>query len=192
MDRTGAERSRGSEHGGSTLTDNNETLRESLISTGAVKFGDFTLASGRKSRYYVDIKKASTDPGVLALIAMGMADVYDDEDLVAGPELGAIPLAVALSLELKVPFVMIRREARSRGTGKRLEGPGVDGKRIVVVEDVITSGGSVVSAIEAVRAEGGIVERVLCVVDREEGGRERLADIGIELLPLVRASELLE
>jgi orotate phosphoribosyltransferase len=167
-------------------------LKESLIDCGAIKFGDFTLTSGKKSSYYVDIKQASTNPKVLQEIAEEMAKLAAENDyqLIAGMELGAVPLAVALSLETKMPYVIIRKEKPSHGTGKQYVGNIKAGQRVLVVEDVATTGGSVIKALDVLRGEGLTVDKVLVVVDREEGATEKLKDYNVQLFPLVKASDL--
>ena len=167
-------------------------LKDSLIECGAIKFGKFTLTSGKESSYYVDIKQASTNPLVLKEIAQEMNRLItgDQLDLLAGMELGAVPLAVALSLETNIPYVIIRKEKPTHGTGKQLIGKTENGQNVLVVEDVATTGGSVVKALDALRGEGLNVNKVLVVVDREEGAAENLKDQNIELIPLIRASDL--
>jgi orotate phosphoribosyltransferase len=167
-------------------------LKDSLIDCGAIKFGKFILTSGKESSYYVDIKMASTNPKVLKEIAQDMAKLIsnDNVDVLAGMELGAVPLAVALSLELQIPYVIIRKEKPNHGTGKQLIGKAESGQNALIVEDVATTGGSVVKALRVLREEGLSVDKVLVVVDREEGAEENLKDENIELIPLVKASDL--
>jgi orotate phosphoribosyltransferase len=167
-------------------------LKDSLIECGAIKFGKFKLTSGKESNYYVDIKQASTNPKVLKEIAEEMSRLIAGEDiqLLAGMELGAVPLAVALSLETKIPYVIIRKEKPTHGTGKQLVGNASPGQKVLVVEDVATTGGSVVKALVVLREEGLVVDKVVVVVDREEGAQESLKDQDIKLIPLVKASEL--
>ena len=171
-------------------------LKQALKDCGALQFGDFTLASGAKSKYYIDIKRASTDPKVLKLIAEGMAAKLKEQglkvDRIAGIVLGSVPLAAALSLETGIPYVMVRKEKKDHGTGKLIEGVLNSGEKVLVVEDVITSAGSSVKGIATLRAEGAVVENVFSVIDREAGGSDALAEIGVRLSPLVRASELLK
>jgi orotate phosphoribosyltransferase len=166
-------------------------LMESLVNCGAFKVGEFTLTSGKKSNFYVDIKQASTDPKILKEIAESMANLVSGENIIAGMELGAVPIAVALALETKKPFLIIRKKERAHGTGKLIEGNMKSGDRILLVEDVTTTGRSVVAAAEIIRKEGGIVNRVLVVVDREEGASQLMEDNGLNLIPLVRASEMM-
>jgi orotate phosphoribosyltransferase len=171
-------------------------IKEALIDCNALMFGDFTLASGKKSPYYIDIKKASTEPYVLEVIADEMARIIQyralNVDKIAGVVLGSIPLAVALSLRTKVPYIMVRKEKKDHGTGKLIEGTLKPGDKVLMVEDVITSAGSVAEAIETVRSAGGVVENVLCVVDRQEGGEARLKDANVQLFSLVSAEGLLK
>lgn len=166
-------------------------LKEQLLSSEAVMFGEFTLTSGKKSNFYVDIKKASTDPEILKNIAECMKPYLGDEEVIAGMELGAVPLAVALSLESKLPYVIIRKEERKHGTGKQIEGKMAEGSKVMIVEDVATTGGSLVKAVNAIRNAGGVVNRAIVVVDREEGGAEKAKELDVEMIPLVRISEIL-
>jgi orotate phosphoribosyltransferase len=170
-------------------------MSQALTSCGALQFGEFTLASGAKSSYYIDIKKASTNPEVLKLIAELMAENLRNSglkvDRIAGVVLGSVPLAAALALETGIPYVMIRKEKKDHGTGKLIEGDLNIGDKVLVVEDVITSAGSSMTAIETLRKEGAVVENVYSVIDRESGGADNLKQIGVSLTPLVRASELL-
>jgi orotate phosphoribosyltransferase len=157
-------------------------------------YGDFTLASGKKSKYYIDIKKASTNPEVLAIIADEMANLLKGKqrpDRIAGVVLGSVPLAVALSLRTGIPFVMVRKEKKDHGTSKLIEGSLEKGMRVLVVEDVVTSAGSAVYAIDTLRAEGAVVEDILAVVDREEGGKQALEAKDVKLAALVTATEVL-
>jgi orotate phosphoribosyltransferase len=171
-------------------------MSEALIDCGSLQFGEFTLASGDKSSYYIDIKKASTNPKVLKIIAVLMAEevlkLDQVPDRIAGVVLGSVPLAAALSLETGIPYVMIRKEKKDHGTGKLIEGELNDGDRVLVVEDVITTAGSSMNAIRTIREAGGKVTDVFSVIDRQVGGSENLSSIGVRLHPLVTASELLE
>ena len=166
-------------------------LAELLQECGAVQFGDFRLTSGRRSKFYVNLKLAATRPQILERIASEMVQLLPDEtEVIAGMELGAVPLAVALSLKTGLPYVMIRKSERVHGTGSRIEGELLG--NVIVVEDVATSGGSLVDAVEVIRRAGGTVERAIVVVDREEGADEALRAVDIELLPLVRIGSLLQ
>jgi orotate phosphoribosyltransferase len=128
-----------------------DVLIKHLKECGAIKFGQFVLTSGAISDYYIDIKKASTDPKILKIIAQQMSNYTKGYDMLAGMELGAVPLVVALALETGIPYVIIRKEKREHGTGKQIEGSDVKGKSVLIVEDVTTSGGSVVKTIQILR-----------------------------------------
>ncbi len=169
-----------------------DTLIQHLKECGAIKFGRFVLTSGAISDYYIDIKKASTDPKILKLIAQEMSSHTKGYDLLAGMELGAVPLVVALSLETQIPYVIIRKEKREHGTGKQIEGGEVKGKSVLIIEDVTTSGGSVIKTIQILRENNAEVEKALVVVDRESGTREKLKKLEVEFIPLVSVSEILK
>ena len=149
-----------------------DSLKQKLLDSGAVKFGDFTLTSGKKSNYYVDLKLASTDPSILSLISKEFSKLIPENiDFIAGMELGAVPLATALSLETGIPYSMIRKSNRKHGTGSRIEGPKKG--RAVLVDDVATTGGSNIESVEILTNAGAEVAKILVVVDREEGAAER-------------------
>jgi len=172
------------------------SLADSLKECGAIKFGDFTLASGKKSSYYVDIKKASTNPVILKQIAKNISDVLKTQsipvDYIGGVALGGVPVAVAVSLETGLPLIIIRKETKDYGTKGQIVGDMEKGASVVLVEDVATTGGSVLKAIETLRDEGIAVRHVIVVVDREEGAGSTLSDAGVELIPLVKISDILE
>ena len=173
-----------------------KALADVLKECGAIKFGEFTLASGKKSRYYIDIKRASTNPQVLKLIARRICEVLKlrsiRADYVGGVALGGVPVAVAVSLEAGLPLLIIRKEVKEYGTKGQILGEPERGRSVVLVEDVTTTGGSVLKAVKILTDEGLVVRHVVAVVDREEGASENLAGAGVELVPLVRISELLE
>jgi orotate phosphoribosyltransferase len=171
-------------------------ISKALEECGALQFGDFTLASGAKSNYYIDIKKASTNPKVLYLISQLMAERMQMDnihpDKIAGVVLGSIPLAAALSLATGIPYVMVRKEKKDHGTGRLIEGDLNAGEKVLVVEDVITTAGSSIKAIETLRSEGADIIGVISVIDREGGGRENLEHVGVHLRALVKGSDLLK
>lgn len=168
-----------------------EYLIELLKENEVFLEGDFTLASGKKSNYYVNMKKAITYPEILSAIAKLIAQKIGDEglDKVAGPALGAVPIATAVSLESNLPLLMIRKEQKGYGTSKLIEGDLEEGDEIVVVEDVTTSGGSLLKAIKAIEENGGIVKKAISVVDREEGAQETFEKEGIVFEPLIYVNE---
>lgn len=158
--------------------------------------GDFVLRSGRRSRYYLDKYRFETRPDLLkplgALIAATVREHEPEAQRLAGPELGAVALAAAASLESGLPFLIVRKAAKDYGTSNRLEGVSEEGECVCLVEDVVTSGGAAVEAVLALREAGLRVSNAVCVVDREEGGVDELARHAVRLRPLFRASELLE
>ncbi|MFB6107987.1 MAG: orotate phosphoribosyltransferase [Haloplanus sp.] len=168
----------------------NQELIAALRDAEAVKFGEFELAHGGTSDYYVDKYLFETDPRCLRLVAEAFADRVGDAKL-AGVALGAVPLVAVTSAETGTPYVIARKQAKEYGTGNRIEGRLTEGERVVVLEDIATTGKSALDAVEALREAGAVVDRVLVVVDREEGARELLADHGVELEALVTASDLL-
>lgn len=167
-------------------------LLDALIACGAVRFGSFKLASGATSDYYVDIKKASTDPKVLRVMADGLAKHVGTAQRIAGMELGAVPLAAATALASGVPFLMVRKKAKEHGTSTRIEGPFSAGEEVVVVEDVTTSGGSSIEAVKLLRDAGLRVTKVVTVVDREAGAAAAFAKENVAFEALVTARQLLE
>ncbi|HKW43330.1 MAG TPA: orotate phosphoribosyltransferase [Thermoplasmata archaeon] len=162
-----------------------------LKATGAVQIGSFTLASGKTSSYYVDIKKAITRPDLLRTIAEAMAPYARTPDRIAGVELGAVPIAAAVSLASGKPYIMVRKTSKEHGTKHDFEGDLNRGDRVLFVEDVVTTGGTLRGAIERLRGHGAVIEDCVCVVDREEGGRMLLAEIGVRLHALLAAKDLL-
>jgi orotate phosphoribosyltransferase len=158
--------------------------------------GDFVLRSGRRSSYYLDKYRFETRPDLLRPLGRAIADAVAEHEpeaaRLAGPELGAVALAAAASLESGLPFLIVRKEAKDYGTSNRLEGVHAEGECVCLVEDVVTSGGAAIEAVLALREAGLRVSNAVCVVDREEGGVDELARHAVRLRPLFRASELLE
>lgn len=172
-----------------------------LLAEKSVLFGEFTLASGRRSDFYVDARLTTMSPQGLQLIGeIGLATLTGSGwsvDAVGGLTMGADPISYAIayaSAKTDKPLraFSVRKEAKDHGTGKRVEGPFRSGDVVAVIEDVITSGGSALSAIDAIRQAGGTVAGVLALLDREEGGRERIEAAGTPVLALARGSEVLE
>ena len=148
-----------------------EYLIDLLKENGVFLKGDFTLSSGKKSDYYT--KSISED----------------NINKVAGPALGAVPIATAVSLESNIPLLMIRKEKKGYGTSKLIEGELNEGDDVIVVEDVTTTGGSLLKAIKAIQDNGGNVKRAFVVVDRQEGAIEAFDSEGIKLEPLITVDE---
>ncbi len=167
-------------------------LVDMLRETGAVKFGDFTLSSGRKSSYYVDKYVFETNPSCLEAIGERIARmILPGVSRLAGIEIGSIPLAAIASVKSGMPFVIVRKEKKGYGTNKLIEGVYREGEKVLVVEDVVTTARGALGAVHALRDAGLIVDNVVCVVDREEGGRENLEREGVRVTSLVKAIELL-
>src|SRR2546426_3194995 len=175
-----------------------QRLRE-LLRERSVTHGDFILASGRRSSFYIDARRTTmSGEGLVVIGALGLARLADRgwvPDLVGGLTLGADPVAYAVAAAARaqgrpLDAFSVRKQAKAHGTGKRIEGCFTPGAAVVVVEDVITTGQSAAEAIAAVTAEGGRVLGVLAVVDREEGGRTMLEQAGHPVEALVTATEL--
>jgi orotate phosphoribosyltransferase len=158
--------------------------------------GDFVLRSGRRSKYYLDKYRFETRPDLLGPLGAAIAEAvraHEPEAVrLAGPELGAVPLATAASLAGGLPFLIVRGQAKDYGTANRLEGVYEEGELVCLVEDVVTSGGAAIEAVQALREAGLRVANAICVVDREEGGADALARHAVRLRPLFTGTELLK
>ncbi|MBW3603394.1 MAG: orotate phosphoribosyltransferase [Actinobacteria bacterium] len=153
--------------------------------------GDFVLRSGATSTEYFDKYLFEADPPLLWDIAEAMKpSVPDDVDVLAGLELGGVPLAVVLSQVTGLPTRFVRKQAKTYGTARLAEGGEIDGLRLLIVEDVITTGGQVRESAAALRDRGAIIDQVVCVIDREAGGAQQLATDDLKLSALFTASEL--
>jgi orotate phosphoribosyltransferase len=162
-----------------------------LVREKALKFGQFTLASGKQASYYLDCRQVTLDARGAQLIGEGMLDLLADDlpELVGGMAIGADPITAAILTtagmrDVALRGVMVRKEPKQHGTGKIVEGPYREGESIAIVEDVVTTGGSSLLAIERCEAVGLKVQRVLAIIDRLEGGREAFAARGYELTTL--------
>jgi orotate phosphoribosyltransferase len=168
----------------------NQELIQALRDADAVQYGEFELSHGGTSDYYVDKYLFETDPHCLELVADAFAERVGEAKL-AGVALGAVPLVAVTSVRTGNPYVIARKQAKGYGTGNRIEGRLAEGERVVVLEDVATTGQSALEAVEALREAGALVERVVVVVDRQEGARELLAEHDVALEALVTAEDLL-
>ena len=171
-----------------------------LLAERSARRGLFTLASGRESTLYIDARLTTMSPEGLSLIGpMGIDALTQaswDVSAVGGLTLGADPMSYAIayasaSTHRPLRAFTVRKEVKAYGTGRLIEGPFRVGDRVAVIEDVITTGGSALRAVEAIRAGGGVVVGVLSLVDREEGGREAILAAGIPVISLVRAEEII-
>jgi orotate phosphoribosyltransferase len=174
---------------------NHDELRLALLDAAYLE-GDFLLRSGKRSRYYLDKYRFETRPDLLAplgeRIAGAAAEFEPEAARLAAPELGAVALAAAGSLASGLPFLIVRNAAKEYGTSNRVEGVYEEGECVCLVEDVVTSGGALLEAVQALRDVGLTVRTAVCVVDREEGGADALARQAVRLRPIFRASDLLE
>jgi orotate phosphoribosyltransferase len=181
------------------MTDSLRTELVALLRARSFRRGTFTLASGRQSPFYVDARPTTMSARGLYLVgSLGLDAIRHAgwrPDLVGGLTLGADPVAYAIAVasDRSPPTIdgfTVRKEAKAHGTGRQIEGAFHEGARVVVVEDVITTGGSARRAVDVVRQAGGEVVGVLAVVDREEGGREALTSGGYDVVSLVRLQDL--
>jgi orotate phosphoribosyltransferase len=174
---------------------NHEELGRALRDAAYLE-GDFLLRSGRRSRYYLDKYRFETRPDLLGPLGEAIAAAVREHEpnavRLAGPELGAVALAASASLAGGLPFLIVRGKAEEYGTANRLEGVYEEGECVCLVEDVVTSGGAALEAVEAVREAGLQVSTAVCVVDREEGGVDALARHAVRVWPLYTASDLLK
>jgi orotate phosphoribosyltransferase len=161
-----------------------------LLSSGSVRFGQFTLTSGLTSNVYIDVKRAWTDPAHLRVMAEALAQRVGDADRLAGMELGAVPLVVATALQTGRSYLIIRKAAKDHGTRQRYEGEIPAGARVLLIEDTSSTGGSALESVRIIRAAGGVVTHALVVVDRGMGAIERMEQEGVLLEPLVRLAEI--
>jgi orotate phosphoribosyltransferase len=153
--------------------------------------GEFRLRSGVVANEYFDKYRFEANPQVLKAIAEHLAKfVPDDVELLAGLELGGIPIATMLSQITGLPTLFVRKKAKEYGTCKFAEGGDIQGKKLLIVEDVVTSGGQIIESCKALRGEGAIVSDVVCVIDREAGGTENLQREGLQLHALFTMTDL--
>ena len=166
-----------------------------LLVEHALLEGDFLLRSGKRSTYYLDKYRFETQPELLrqlgARLAQAVAEAEPEAVRLAGPALGAVALAASASMASDLPFIIVRGETKEYGTANRIEGPYAPGELVCLLEDVVTSGGALAEAVSALRDVGLVVRQAVCVVDREEGGADALARLGVRLRSIFRASDLL-
>jgi orotate phosphoribosyltransferase len=180
------------------MTDRDNLIQ--LLASRSARRGQFTLSSGRKSSLYIDARLTTMSPEGMTLIGplalRVLADAGWNVSAVGGLSLGAVPVGYAISYasartERPLKAFTVRKETKSHGTGRQIEGPYEVGDRVAVIEDTLTTGGSTLRAITALRAAGAEIAGVLALVDREEGGRSAIEAEGLEVLALVTAAEIL-
>jgi len=172
-----------------------ETLGSLLVERALLE-GDFVLRSGKRSSWYLDKYRFETDPTLLRALGERLAEAVREFEpgtvRLAGPALGGVALAASAALASDLPFIIVRGETKEYGTANRIEGPFQPGELVCLLEDVVTSGGALGEAVSALRAEGLLVRNAVCVVDREEGGSDALARLGVRLRALYRARDLVD
>ncbi len=164
--------------------------KNDFIKYGIIKFGEFVLTSGQKSTYYVDIKEACTNPEILGKVVNELSSMVIYQR-VSGMELGAVPLLVGLSIKMDIPYTIVRKAEREHGTKNRLVGAIEKNSKIDLIEDVVTTGNSILKTALVLRELGAIIDHAVCVVDRENGGSELLNKNGIKLESVTKISDLL-
>lgn len=165
-------------------------LGDRIVEAALLK-GDFLLSSGTRSNYYLDKYLFETRPDLLRDVTSELLNlVPDDVDRLAGPELGAVPLVAGMSLVGNLPYVIVRRKPKAYGTGRHFEGQIAVGERVVLVEDVITSGNQALTAADHLRKFGAQLDLVICVLDREEGAQLKFAEQDLELRSLFTSTQL--
>lgn len=153
--------------------------------------GEFKLRSGITSNEYFDKYQFESRPQLLIHISESLGKrIPVGTEILAGLEVGGIPIATAISLMRNIPVVFVRKKAKEYGTARLVEGVDIKDKQILMVEDVVTSGGQVIISAQELREQGAKIDKAFCVIDRERGGKEALAEIGIELISLFTMSEL--
>ena len=178
-------------------TSGRAALAEALFRIGALRFGKFTLASGKSSSYYLDLRVVPSDPeayelAVSAYLAMAREAGEQNFDVVAGVATAGITISSPLAYILKKPMVYVRREEKGHGLGKLVEGAVRPGWRALVIDDLITDGGSKIAAVEALRKSGCVVNDVMVLVDRLEGGKASLVRVGVKLRAFTDIVDLIE
>ena len=160
------------------------------IKDAAYLEGDFLLRSGQRSKYYLDKYLFEAQPDILTELGRRFAAHAQDADLIAGPELGAVSLAAATAAACGKPFVIVRKGAKDYATSKLIEGPPVEGRRVLLVEDVGTTGGAALAAARALTEAGATVTRIVFAVDRMQGARENVVEAGFVFDALLTREDL--
>lgn len=166
-----------------------------LLKDKAVVFGEVTLSSGEISNYYIDCRRVTLDAKGAFLIGEILSDMLEDADAVGGLTIGADPIAAAVAVRsyekgMPVSAFIVRKGQKAHGTMKRIEGPLAAASKVIIVDDVITKGGSVLEAIDAAEAEGHQVVKAICLVDRQQGGSDIIRDKGYRLEILFTPADL--
>jgi orotate phosphoribosyltransferase len=166
-----------------------------LIKVGAIKFGTFTLSSGKLSPYYIDLRIIPSFPGAFRRTVEVLKDAAAKVDLkkfqsIAGIPTAGVPYASVLAYTLGKPFLYVRKETKLHGRERRIEGVISPGSNVLIVDDLITTGKSALEAVQAIRSEGGVVTDALVLIDREEGGERSLREVGVKLHSFIKISKI--
>jgi len=172
-------------------------LAEALFRIGALRFGKFTLASGKQSSYYLDLRVIPSHPEVYALAIEAYKEMAEgigekNFDVVAGVATAGITVSSPLAFLLKKPMVYVRKEEKGHGLGRQVEGASRPGQKALVIDDLATTGGSIISAVEALRKTGCVVKEAAVLVDRLEGAKANLAGAGVRLNAFALVTDLIE
>jgi len=180
--------------------DEREKLRAELCTllmrVSAIKFGTFTLAGGKLSPYYVDLRVVPSFPDAYRVTCGAFSETITHDvglarfNRISGIPTAGIPFASVVAFQMKKPFLYVRKDVKTHGRERMVEGILLPGDKVLVLDDLITTGGSLINAAKAIRAEGGVVNDAVVLIDREEGGKEALAKAGIRLHSLTRMSEV--
>ena len=172
----------------------NEKVAKALADANVVKFGEFTLASGLVSPIYVDLRVLPSFPESMATVTDELAKVTKKlkPDVVAGAETAGIPLSTAISLKTKIPMIYVRKRPKSYGRKEQIEGVLKKDDKVILIDDMATNAFSKLTFIEGIKNSGGVVQDVLIVLDREQGGVENLAKENVKLHSLITLKELLD
>jgi len=161
-----------------------------MIKAEALLTGEFKLRSGKTSNYYIDKYKFLTNTAIMNELAKLLVEHTTDIKCIAGAELGGVPLATATALYCGLPTLFVRNQKKEYGSEKQLEGDLKTGDRVLLLEDVATTGGQILEAAKAIEAQGAVIDKIVSVVDREEGARENIEGAGYTYLSLFTKTEL--
>ena len=171
----------------------NEKIAKALTDANVVKFGEFTLTSGNISPIYVNLRVLPSYPDSMAIVTEELVKAVKKlkPEVIAGAETAGIPLATAISIKTKIPMIYVRKRPKSYGTNEQIEGVLKKDAKVILVDDMATNAFSKIKFIDGIKYSGGIVEDVLIVLDREQGGVEALAKENVKLHSLITLKELL-
>jgi orotate phosphoribosyltransferase len=179
-----------------SFEDRRDSLASILFKIDAVKFGVFKLSTGKASPYYIDLHVVPSFPDAFREII----DFYTEQissqiglqnfDRIAAVPITGIPFASQIAYNLKKPFLYVRKSVKLQGRERRVEGVLISGDRVLLIDDLVTTGLTLRKAAEAIRAEGGVVTQAVAFLDREEGGKEKLQEVNVKLVPLLKISEI--